>query len=132
MEVAATYSRVMEAVGALLAELDCLCSLAHVAAVRDWVKPNIAPPGSHQLHFKGLRHPCVEAMLGSKYVPSDISLGCKAMPASALSASCSEGGESEVASSDRVAIITGPNMGKLANLVAISTITLNRCYKFKF
>ena len=99
VEVAATYFPVMQRASALVAELDCLCCLAHVAATNDWVRPTILSPTSAGtgavtddggLYLVGLRHPIVEALVGrSKYIASDL----------------------DFRSGKRTAIITGPNMG---------------------
>lgn len=101
-EVARTYAHVLEAGSDLIAELDCLCSLAHVAAVRDWARPKILPAGSRELTLTHLRHPCVEAGLGAAYVPSSIHLS---------------GGA-------HVAIITGPNMGGKSTFIRAVGISL--------
>jgi DNA mismatch repair ATPase MutS len=102
LEVASTYEHILLSAAGLLAEVDCLASLAHVAAENEWIRPEIIPEDSsdtmdtniemnrnREMKIEGLRHPVVEAQVGSQYVASDVALtdGCK------------------------VAIITGPNCG---------------------
>ena len=78
----------LQAAAAAVAELDCLCSLAEVAAKNNYVRPEIEL--SRELHIVEGRHPVVEAMQkDALFVPNDTLLND---------------------SSDRVAIITGPNM----------------------
>jgi DNA mismatch repair protein MSH2 len=74
----------------IVGKLDCLYSLASVAATNDWCRPEILDRNAATgLKLTSLRHPCVEAQLGSKYVASDLSMDAER----------------------RVAVITGPNMG---------------------
>jgi DNA mismatch repair protein MutS len=70
-----------------LARLDVLASLARVAAERSYVKPTIV--AESVLDIRDGRHPVIEQVLGSEFVPNDVCLG----------------GEHP-----HVAIITGPNM----------------------
>ena len=103
LAVAATYFSVLLRASALLAELDCLCCLAHVASLWDWQRPEMVEgnsgsgvadgaQGLGRLHLIKLRHPLVEAIVGpSSYVSSDLDL---------------RGGQ-------RCAIITGPNVRRL-------------------
>jgi DNA mismatch repair protein MutS len=71
-----------------LAELDAYCSLAQVAAERGYVRP-VFVEGS-TIDIVDGRHPVVEALLGSSFVPNDLHLG----PQTA-----------------RFMLLTGPNMG---------------------
>jgi len=111
VEVAATYFPVMQRASALVAELDCLCCLAHVAATNDWVRPTILSPtaaGTGEdsvggLHLVGLRHPIVEALVGrSKYIASDLDFRL----------------------GKRTAIITGPNMGGKSTYIRAVGLTV--------
>lgn len=71
-----------------LATLDVLCSLSNVAADNNYVRPDMTL--SSDLRLKNSRHPVVEVLLkNSMFVPNDVFLDCD---------------------SNRVAIITGPNM----------------------
>jgi DNA mismatch repair protein MutS len=75
-----------------LAEIDVLACFAVLAAERDYQRPEIAEDGEFVL-VKG-RHPVVERLCeadqGAKFVPNDLYLN---------------------ASSDRLLLLTGPNMG---------------------
>lgn len=84
-------TRIAEHSGALLqtaralAEVDTLCSLAEVAQVRGYIKPEIA--GDDVLEVVAGRHPVVEVTTNN-FVPND----------------------TEIAQSPRCLILTGPNM----------------------
>ncbi len=56
-----------------LAVLDCLFSLARVAKRGGWVRPEMQR-GAHAVDIVGGRHPMVEATMGGRYVPNDVSL----------------------------------------------------------
>jgi DNA mismatch repair protein MutS len=80
----------------LLAELDCLCSFAHISRQRDYCKPEIS--NSFKLTLNDSRHPVIELQLprGEEYVPNDIHLNPE---------------------DQQLIILTGPNMsGKSALL----------------
>jgi DNA mismatch repair protein MutS len=86
----------------VLAELDVLASLAHVAQERGYVRPLV--DDSTALEIDAGRHPVVEALLADKFIPNDTRL------------------DSDAA---QIAIITGPNMaGKSTYLrqVALTVI----------
>lgn len=70
-----------------VAHLDCLCSLAHVAYRRHYVRPRITD--GKELIIKEGKHPVLAEMLGSEFVANDVDLG---------------GSEADIA------VITGPNM----------------------
>lgn len=76
-----------------VAEIDLLCSFAHLAALRGWVKPQVEVSGV--LEFVQARHPVVERRLeesgGGRFVPNSVHMNADAGPA--------------------VLLITGPNMG---------------------
>ena len=71
-----------------LAELDAYCSLAQVAGERGYVRPTFAEEGV--LAFTDGRHPVMEALLGSSFVPNDLHVGLD---------------------QTRFILLTGPNMG---------------------
>ena len=120
VRVASTYTNVLDSVSQQFAELDCLCALAHCAVQENWCCPNIrastttttttmttttmplltsesallsneeSSSSRPRLALSGVRHPCVERMIGfAGYISSDI----------------------ELQSHETGAIITGPNMG---------------------
>jgi len=71
-----------------LAELDAYCALAQVAAERGYVRPVFVDESV--LRIVDGRHPVMEALLGSSFVPNDYRLE---------------------AASGRFVVLTGPNMG---------------------
>ncbi|MDQ6943745.1 MAG: DNA mismatch repair protein MutS, partial [Candidatus Eremiobacteraeota bacterium] len=71
-----------------LAELDAYCSLAQVAGERGYVRPSFAEDSTVEI-VDG-RHPVMEALLGSSFVPNDLRLGTERA---------------------RFILLTGPNMG---------------------
>lgn len=73
---------------AALAAIDCLCSLAEVAGSNNYVCPEV--DYSDTLYIKDGRHPVVESFMNTAYfVPNDCDMNC---------------------SSNRIMLITGPNM----------------------
>ncbi len=86
-----------------LARLDVLCSLAEVASMNRYCRPEIALDG--RIRIKDGRHPVVEAILTTvPFVPNDTDMDME---------------------NDRVAIITGPNMaGKSTYMRQVALITL--------
>jgi len=71
-----------------LAELDAYCSLAQVAAERGFVRPTFLDTGTIDI-IDG-RHPVMESLLGSSFVPNDLRLHLD---------------------DSRFILLTGPNMG---------------------
>ena len=86
-----------------IATLDVITSLANVASDNRYVRPNINL--SSAIRIKDSRHPVVEVLLNdAPFVPNDVNLD---------------------SNSDRVAIITGPNMaGKSTYMRQIALIVL--------
>lgn len=86
----------------IIAEFDCLCSLAFVALKNNYTCPNINMEGI--LEIKGGRHPVVELLTESKFVDNDVYMDM---------------------SSDRFLLITGPNMaGKSTYMRQTALITI--------
>jgi DNA mismatch repair protein MutS len=75
--------RLARAVG----ELDALATFAHLAQTRGYVRPQV--DGSEVLAVREGRHPVLERALGERFVPNDTDLD---------------------AGSDRLLVLTGPNM----------------------
>ncbi len=71
-----------------IAELDAYCSLAQIAAERAYVRPRFV--AESRLHVREGRHPVMEALLGSAFVPNDLALA---------------------PDRSRFILLTGPNMG---------------------
>ena len=76
----------LRAVGAVLAELDALCSFATHAVEADWCRPTLAPAETGLLSVEAGRHPVVERT--TEFVPNDLRLDA----------------------SRRLLLVTGPNM----------------------
>jgi DNA mismatch repair protein MutS len=91
-----------------VAEIDLLACFAHLAALREWVRPRIEAPGI--LEFVAARHPVVEKRLeesgGGRFVPNSISIQAWTDDASGPAQ-----GPGEEASGASIVLITGPNMG---------------------
>ena len=71
-----------------LAELDAYCSLAQIAGERGYVRPSFADDSTVDINDG--RHPVMEALLGSSFVPNDLHVG---------------------QDRSRFILLTGPNMG---------------------
>lgn len=86
-----------------VAFLDCVNSLAIVAKKYGYVRPKIAKAGS-ELIIKSGRHPIVESVSNSQFIPNDTFLH---------------------SNGDRMMIITGPNMaGKSTYMRQVALITI--------
>jgi DNA mismatch repair protein MutS len=79
--------RRIQAVARAVAALDALASLAEVAAKRNYVRPQLHE--GDEIEIRAGRHPIIET-LGERFVPNDLSINN---------------------TTDRLLIITGPNMG---------------------
>ncbi len=91
----AEYINRIQALAEVVATCDCLSTFAHLAAVRNYTRPQIT--GGGELIIRDGRHPVLAETLGSEFVPNDVELGA---------GSGSAGG---CLTAD-VMIITGPNM----------------------
>ncbi len=99
--------------GRAVAELDALQGMADRAVRRGWVRPEIVEEPVLRIH--GGRHPVLEELLGSGFVPNDVELG------TAAGHGPSEAGGSPAS----LALITGPNMaGKSTFIRQVALITL--------
>lgn len=118
----ALFDELCAAAGALLApinaladacaELDVLLCLADKAAARGWIRPEIVDEPVLIAHQA--RHPVLDELLGSGFVPNDIELGGPGETKS---------GEPGVGAS--LALITGPNMaGKSTYIRTAALVTL--------
>ncbi len=101
LRVAAEIARLQKTADAL-ARLDVLAALARVASERSYVKPRLVD--EPVLEIRDGRHPVLEQLLGSEFVPNDVALG----------------GEHA-----RIGIITGPNMaGKSTYIRQVALLAL--------
>ncbi|KAJ3492212.1 hypothetical protein NLI96_g140 [Meripilus lineatus] len=92
VEIASTYTPVLEEWNGILAHLDVIISFAHVAvnAPEPYVKPTVLEKGSGSLVLKDARHPCLEVQDDVSFIPNDVEM---------------------VKNESEFQIITGPNMG---------------------
>ncbi len=86
------------AFASIAAECDALLCFADRAIRRGWVRPEMVD--APILDIRGGRHPVLEASLGDRFVPNDLTLGAAAPDAS----------PSHDAGAASLALITGPNM----------------------
>ncbi|KAE8448333.1 Mismatch repair protein msh3 [Mollisiaceae sp. DMI_Dod_QoI] len=94
-DISAHYGPLRDAI-ASLSTLDCLLSLAAVALLPGYVKPTFST--ETEITVTAGRHPMVEQLLPSSYIPNDISLSTSPEQTRAL-------------------LITGPNMGGKSSYV---------------
>lgn len=92
VNVAASYSPVIEQLAGVLAHLDVIVSFAHVSvhAPTAYVRPKMHPRGTGSTILKEARHPCMEMQDDIQFITNDVSL---------------------TRESSEFLIITGPNMG---------------------
>jgi len=92
----------LQAISEAIGRLDVYCSLAHVAIKNNYVRPEVDL--GDVLELKDSRHPVVEALADNFFVPNDVYLDT---------------------SSNRMAIITGPNMaGKSTYMRQVALIVI--------
>ena len=86
----------------VVGEIDALASLADRAVRRSWARPELCEEPVLEIHAG--RHPVLEELLGTEFVPNDAALGDREA---------------------RLALITGPNMaGKSTYIRQVALITL--------
>jgi DNA mismatch repair protein MutS len=90
----ARETRRLQTTARALSILDVLASLAEIAARRRYQKPTLHD--GDELEIKGGRHPVIEAIGDTPFVPNDLSMN---------------------GSTERLLIITGPNMGGKSTLL---------------
>ncbi|RDX54685.1 DNA mismatch repair protein [Lentinus brumalis] len=92
VNIASTYTPVLETLNNVIAHLDVIISLAHVAvnAPESYVKPEILERGSGSLVLREARHPCLEVQDDVSFIPNDVEM---------------------IKDDSEFQIITGPNMG---------------------
>ncbi len=92
-----------------IAQLDALLAFADKAAHRGWRRPEVVD--EHTLTIHEGRHPVLDELLGSDFVPNDVELGERA------------GGDG--AGRPALALLTGPNMaGKSTFIRQVALLTL--------
>jgi len=92
MEVAATYTPVIERASEIMARLDAFIAFAHVSvnAPEPYCRPKILPSSSGIIKMKACRHPCVETQDFVDFIPNDVEM---------------------TRDKSNCQVITGPNMG---------------------
>ena len=119
-EVSLLYQPLRDCIQAL-AHLDCLLSLADVAAQPGYCKPTFTREAG--IRIEGGRHPMVEQLLLDAYVPNDVALASRPPIASSSSNAPAPNGEAQEAEAEVEArdpnalLITGPNMGGKSSFV---------------
>jgi len=83
----AQYVRRIQNLASVMATVDCLTALAHLARRKHYIRPNIT--NTNQLNITEGKHPVLADTLGAEFVPNDLDLG---------------------QDSGDYAVITGPNM----------------------
>ncbi|KAI0732603.1 DNA mismatch repair protein [Fomitopsis betulina] len=92
VNIAATYTPVLESWNNVLAHLDVIVGFAHVAvnAPDVYVKPQMQGQGAGSMVLRDARHPCLEVQDEMSFIPNDIEM---------------------IKNESEFQIITGPNMG---------------------
>ncbi|KAJ7221858.1 DNA mismatch repair protein [Mycena haematopus] len=92
VNIASTYTPVLESLDNVVAHLDVILSFAHVSmnAPEPYVKPKVTQRGTGDLILRDARHPCLEVQDDVSFIPNDVEM---------------------VKDKSEFQIITGPNMG---------------------
>ncbi|KAJ7054473.1 muts domain V-domain-containing protein [Mycena amicta] len=92
VDIALSYTPVLESLDNVIAHLDVILSFAHVSvnAPDPYVKPKVTPRGTGDLVLRDARHPCLEVQDDISFIPNDVEM---------------------VKDKSEFQIITGPNMG---------------------
>ncbi|KII91117.1 hypothetical protein PLICRDRAFT_51307 [Plicaturopsis crispa FD-325 SS-3] len=92
VNIASTYTPVLESLDNIIAHLDVILSFAHVSvnAPEPYVRPTVLEKGSGNLILKEARHPCLEVQDDISFIPNDVEM---------------------IKNESEFQIITGPNMG---------------------
>ncbi|KAJ7885085.1 muts domain V-domain-containing protein [Mycena olivaceomarginata] len=92
VNIASTYTPVLESLDNVVAHLDVILSFAHVSvnAPEPYIKPKVTQRGTGDLVLRDARHPCLEVQDDVSFIPNDVEL---------------------VKDKSEFQIITGPNMG---------------------
>lgn len=102
VENAAGYIERIQRLAQTIATLDCLAGMAHIAARRSYIRPDVTDSG--ELVIIDGKHPVLAESLGPEFVPNDIELG---------------NGKGDVI------ILTGPNMaGKSTYIRQVALLVL--------
>eukprot|EP00934_Nitzschia_sp_Nitz4_P006089 Nitzschia sp. Nitz4//scaffold74_size92883//24683//27581//NITZ4_004818-RA/size92883-augustus-gene-0.4-mRNA-1//1//CDS//3329557580//6079//frame0 len=101
MNVACTYTTVVERAAELVSTLDCVSAMAHVAAYNPhgYCKPTLtdSDDAGAGIELEAARHPCVELQDDMEFIPNDVTL--------------TFGEEDSTSNASNFLLVTGPNMG---------------------
>ncbi|KAK2628270.1 hypothetical protein QTJ16_002916 [Diplocarpon rosae] len=115
--ISAHYGPLRDAISAL-GTLDCLLSLATVAALPGYSKPTFLTSAHTQICITDGRHPMVEQLLPSSYIPNSTSLSnAPPAPAPAPDTPRSSPPSPAPAPAPHALLVTGPNMGGKSSYV---------------
>lgn len=113
LDVVRGYAPLMAELQGILSDLDVYAALAHVAAASGWVRPAMTPLGAAgaTTQLLGMRHPCLEAQDGLRYVANDVHF---------------------VRGERELILVTGPNMGGKSTHIraAALCVLLAQCGSF--
>ncbi|PBP19162.1 putative DNA mismatch repair protein msh3 [Diplocarpon rosae] len=112
--ISAHYGPLRDAISSL-STLDCLLSLATVAALPGYSKPTFLTSPHTQICITGGRHPMVEQLLPSSYIPNSTSLSNA--PAAPETPPSPAPPAPALAPAPHALLITGPNMGGKSSYV---------------
>ncbi|KAJ6454605.1 muts domain V-domain-containing protein [Mycena sanguinolenta] len=92
VNIASTYTPVLESLDNVVAHLDVILSFAHVSvnAPEPYIKPKVTQRGTGDLILRDARHPCLEMQDDVNFIPNDVEM---------------------IKDKSEFQIITGPNMG---------------------
>lgn len=96
-DISAHYASFRDAISSL-STLDCLLSLSTVASLPGYTKPTFSDSNTAEINITDGRHPMVEKLLSTGYIPNSTTL-------------------SAAPGSTRAQLITGPNMGGKSSYV---------------
>ncbi|KAJ8093587.1 MSH2 protein [Marasmius tenuissimus] len=76
VNIASTYTPVLEALDHVIAHLDVILSFAHVSvnAPTPYVKPKVTMSGTGDLILQEARHPCLEVQEEVSFIPNDVEM----------------------------------------------------------
>lgn len=76
LDVARSYTPLLESTATVIAELDAICSLAHLAttAPGTYTKPAFTAAGTGDIVIRAGRHPVMEFLEGAHFIPNDYEL----------------------------------------------------------
>lgn len=109
----ASYTPAIEDLAAIVAEIDVLASFATVAATApsQYVRPTMLPAGSGVLKLADCRHPCLEAMDDTSFVPNTLEMDQGACPRSGAADHTQTHGSSS--SPAQIWAVRAPTFGRL-------------------